>query len=102
MTCLIHHQDGPYAEEFPFHLNRHKPRYQAGENVGHSELQASPSHQDDTQLVEHYPEAPPEGGYALPEVFTDEQQVEKLVRVPPEGGSATEQNNAAGVTRFFL
>ncbi|VDL96796.1 unnamed protein product [Schistocephalus solidus] len=65
-------------------------------------MRANPSHMDDTQIVEHYLEVPPEGGYALPEVFNSEQQVEKLVEVPPEGGSATELVDAAEDSRVLL
>ncbi|VDM04422.1 unnamed protein product [Schistocephalus solidus] len=74
-TCLIHHQDRPYSEEVSVHFKHLKPGYPVGENADHLEVQAGASHQEDTQLVEHYLEIPPEGGYALHEVFSDEQQV---------------------------
>ncbi|VDL95912.1 unnamed protein product [Schistocephalus solidus] len=73
-----------------------------GENANHSDMHVILSHQDYTQIVEHYLEVPPEGGYALPEVFNNEQQVEKLVEVPPEGGSATELVDAAENSRALL
>ncbi|VDL89529.1 unnamed protein product [Schistocephalus solidus] len=84
MTCLIHSQARPYSKEFSVHFNCLKQGYLAGKNTDHSELQSSPSHQDDTQLVKHYLEGPSEGYYEELEAFNDEEQVKKLEEVPPE------------------
>ncbi|VDL99487.1 unnamed protein product [Schistocephalus solidus] len=101
-TCLIRRQDRPYAEEFSVHFNRLKPGYHEGENADHSKKHASFSHQDDAQIVEHYLEVSPEGGYALFDVFNNDQQVKKLVEVPPEGGSAAELVDATEDSRALL
>ncbi|VDL96874.1 unnamed protein product [Schistocephalus solidus] len=101
-SCLIHHHDRPFSDEFSVHFNHLKPGYHKGENADHSEMRASPSHMDDTQIVEPYLQVPPEGGYALPEVFNNEQQVEKLVEVPPEGESASKLVDAAEDSRVLL
>ncbi|VDL93474.1 unnamed protein product [Schistocephalus solidus] len=83
MTCLIRFQERQYSEEFSVHFNRLKPLYLEGEKADHLEMQASPSHQDDTQVVKHFQGVLSEDGYALPEVFNDEHQVKKLAEVPP-------------------
>ncbi|VDL87941.1 unnamed protein product [Schistocephalus solidus] len=101
-TCLIRHQDRPYSEEFSVHFNRLKAVYHVGENGDHSEMHVSPSLQDDTQIVEHYLEVYPEGGYALLEVFFNDLKVEKIVEVPPECGSATEVVDAVEDSRVLL